>query len=88
MDGDDALEIVTSGYYHDGTRKVAQLVIWDGATLTVDGLTSWYWTGDTEINSVKMGDVDDDGQVEIVTGGYYGMALVMLLNLLFGTHQH
>ena len=71
LDEDEALEIVTGGYYHDGTRKVAQLVIWDGATLAVEGLTTWYWTSDTEINSVKVEDVDGDGSAEIITAGYY-----------------
>ena len=46
----------------------AQLIEWDGSTLTVDRLTSWYWTSSTLINSVALGDVDGDGQVEVVTG--------------------
>jgi len=71
LDGDDALEIVTGGYFFDGTRKVAQLVAWDGATMAVDGLKTWYWTDDTIINSVNVADVDADGQLEVVSGGYY-----------------
>jgi len=71
LDEDEALEIVTGGYYFDGFRKVAQLVVWDGATLAVEGLTTWYWTGDTEITSLKVEDIDGDGSAEIITGGYY-----------------
>jgi hypothetical protein len=71
LDGDDDVEIITGGFFSDGTRKVAQLVVWDGATLAVDGLTTWYWTDNTEINAVKIADVDGDGVAEIITGGYY-----------------
>jgi hypothetical protein len=69
--GDGSVEIVTGGYYFDGTRDVAQLVIWNGSSLSVDGLKVWYWFGDTTINSVAIGDVDGYGHIGIVTGGYY-----------------
>jgi len=71
VDGDGLKEIVTGGYYNDGTRNVAQLIEWNGATLAADRLTTWYWTSNTAINSVAVGDVDADGQVEVVTGGYF-----------------
>ena len=71
VDGDGNWEIVTGGYYNDGTRNVAQLCVWNGATLALENVKTWYWTGDTQIESVALGDVDDDGNVEIVTGGYH-----------------
>jgi uncharacterized repeat protein (TIGR01451 family) len=71
LDSDGQIEIVTGGYYFDGTRNIAQLVEWNGANLTVDRLKCWYWTGNTVINSVVVGDADGDTQVEVVTGGYY-----------------
>ena len=33
-------EIVTGGYYNDGTRWVAQLVVWDAATLAVERISN------------------------------------------------
>ena len=71
LDKDEALEIVTGGYYFDGTRKVAQLVVWDGATLAVENLVTWYWTNDTQINSVVIADIDGNGSPEIITGGFF-----------------
>ena len=71
VDGDAQAEIVTGGYYNDGTRNVAQLCVWNGATLTLENVKTWYWMGDTEIVSVALGDVDGDTMDEIITGGSY-----------------
>ena len=68
---DGGPEIVTGGYYSDGTRNVGQLCVWTGATLSLVNVKVWCWTGNTEIRSVAVGNVDSDAQVEIVTGGYY-----------------
>jgi hypothetical protein len=69
VDGDSQVEIVTGGYYYDGAREVAQLCVWNGATLALENIKTWYWTGNTEILSVAIGNVDGDGYMEIVTGG-------------------
>ena len=71
VDGDGKAEIVTGGYYNDGARNVAQLCVWDGVSLTLENVKTWYWIGDTSINSAATGDVDGDGKAEIVTGGAY-----------------
>jgi hypothetical protein len=71
VDGDSQVEIVTGGNYDDGTRRRAQLCVWDGATLALENVQTWYWNDDTDIASVAVGDVDGDSQVEIVTGGGY-----------------
>ena len=64
------MEIVTGGYFTDGIR-ISQLVVWDGELLAVENIQTWYWTGDTQISSVAVGNVDADVYKEIVTGGYY-----------------
>jgi hypothetical protein len=70
VDGDANVEIVTAGSYHDGTREVAQLCVWTGATLAFERVQTWYWTDDTVINSIAIGDVDGDWNTDIVTGGF------------------
>jgi hypothetical protein len=70
-DGDGQVEIVSGGYFDDGARLNAQLAVWDGASLAFEGVQTWYWTGDTVIESVTAGDADGDGKQEIVTGGYF-----------------
>jgi hypothetical protein len=71
VDGDGGIEVVTGGYYHDGVRWTAQLVVWNGSTLAAEKIFSWYWIADTQIASVAIGDVDGDGGNEIVTGGAF-----------------
>ena len=38
VDGDGQVEIVTGGYFNDGTRNVAQLKEWSGSTLLLSGI--------------------------------------------------
>lgn len=81
VDSDGKTEIVTGGSYNDGTRNVAQLCVWDGATLALENVKVWYWTGNTEIKSVAVKDVDTDGKTEIVTGGYYNDGIRVVAQL-------
>ncbi len=84
VDGDGQVEVVTGGFFNDGSRNIAQLIEWNGANLAVDRLSSWYWTGNTVINSVALGDVDGDGQVEVVSGGFFNDGLRNIAQLLSG----
>ena len=70
-DGGGQIEVITGGDFNDGARNVAQLIEWSGSNLAVDRLNSWFWTGNTVVNSVGLGDVDTNGLAEVVTGGYY-----------------
>lgn len=65
------IEIVTGGYYNDGTNDYAQITVWNSKKLAYEGVTNWMWLGDTVINCVSKADIDNDGVVEIVAGGKY-----------------
>ena len=47
------------------------MCVWNGATFASKDIKTWYWTSDTVIASVCVGDVDADGKIDIVTGGIY-----------------
>lgn len=75
IDGDGAKEIVTCGTYWNMTadQTYAQLNVWNwnGTTITSEHNQTWQNpTGRVEPNSAFAKDVDNDGEVEILTGGY------------------
>jgi hypothetical protein len=71
LDGNGFKEIVTGGFAFDGEKVNAQLKIWrwDGSALTK--LESQEWATDylTEVKSISLDDVDNDGKTEVVTSG-------------------
>ena len=71
VDSDGQIELVTGGQFNDGTRDVAQLTVWSGSTLEFENAKSWYWTGNTTINSVALANVKGAFQHDIVTGGEF-----------------
>jgi hypothetical protein len=71
VDGDNQIEIVTGGAYFDGTRWIAQLIVWNGISLAAEKITTWYWIGDTQISSVAVANVTGNVGLDIVTGGAY-----------------
>jgi len=72
LDGDGEKEIVTTGYYYDGTRDYADLKVWNFPTLQITDKDSesWYSVDDTIAWGVYTYDVDNDGVPEILTCGY------------------
>ena len=71
VNGDSKNEIVTGGTYFDGTRYVAQLHVWNGATLAVEKVQTWYWGGDTYVNSVVISNITGGTSLSIITGGSF-----------------
>ncbi|MBE3116936.1 hypothetical protein IMZ68_07000 [Candidatus Bathyarchaeota archaeon] len=71
LDRDGSKEIVSGGFAYDGEKVNAQLKIWrwDGRVLT--RLESQEWATDylTEVKSISLDDVDNDGKKEAVTSG-------------------
>ena len=67
VEKDGYSDIVTGGFYYDGSRYVAQLCVWGGTTLALHNVQTWYWTEDTFIRSVGIVDLDSDGNNKIIT---------------------
>jgi hypothetical protein len=73
--GDQRPEIITSGFFLKGEREQGELQVWqlEESRLKLIASTSWgAGSGHTRINSVCVGDVTGDGQVEIVSAGRTG----------------
>ena len=71
VNGNGKPNIITVGSYFSGNQSITQLSIWqfDGSDLTLKGSI----TDDSHnarANSVFAYDLDNDGETEIVTGGY------------------
>lgn len=65
-------DIITGGFYWDGSRGHAQLCDWSGST-TFKNVNYWTWgSGTTTINSITTCEAHGDSGNEIATGGIYG----------------
>jgi hypothetical protein len=72
VDKDGAPEILTAGRNSNGNKSSAQLCVWqwDGNTFALRKSVEWCAATDASANSVYAYDLNNDGEIEIVTGGY------------------
>ena len=73
VDKDNMPEILTVGRAYNASQPSAQLSVWrwDGETLSLKTSAEWSATSDiARANSVYAADLNKDGVIEIVTGGY------------------
>jgi hypothetical protein len=72
VDKDSAPEILTAGRVFNDANYSAQLCVWqwDGNALALIESVEWCAANDSSANSVYAYDLDDDGEIEIITGGY------------------
>ena len=85
LNNDGETEIITGGYDNDLKNSSGQLCIWhwNGEELSNKAKEEWRMVegvygvtisgepmGNTMVNNLKVGDVDDDDTAEIVTGGW------------------
>lgn len=71
INNDGLNELVTAGYFNDGNHWNAQLVVYNPATMAVIAYRAWTTVSDTQLTAVAIGDVNNDGINEIVTGGAF-----------------
>jgi hypothetical protein len=70
VDGDGSAEIVTGGFTYDGKKINAQIRIWNfDQGLSLEKSHEWISEDITIVKVVSLNDVDDDGDLDIVTGG-------------------
>jgi hypothetical protein len=80
IDQDGTMEIVTVGWYEDGTtwvggnvrQGIIQIWTWNGSMLELEHEEKWTASGNYLTRLIKWGaiaDVDDDGVDEIITAG-------------------
>ncbi|MCK4885237.1 VCBS repeat-containing protein, partial [Candidatus Bathyarchaeota archaeon] len=72
VDKDGVPEILTAGRDSNGNKSSAQLCVWqwDGNTLALRKSVEWCAATDASANSVYAYDLNNDGEIEIITGGY------------------
>ena len=73
VDNDDTPEILAVGRAYNTNQPNAQLTIWqwDGENISLKTNVEWSSSNDiARANSVQAADLDNDGTIEIVTGGY------------------
>jgi len=74
VDNDGYQEILITGYFYDAVllHECAMLRIctWDGSTLIWEASHQWYTYLDTYAMDIASGDLDSDGNPEIVTIGH------------------
>lgn len=72
VDKDGKPEVVTVGRPLNASKAVAQLSVrqWDGENLTLKKSVEWCSGADARANSVYACDLNNDGLMEIMTGGY------------------
>jgi hypothetical protein len=71
VNGDGVSEIVTVGYYNNGTNWIGQLIVWNPFTLAAEAVTNWLWGKNTYVSSVAIGNCTGGTTLDIVTGGSY-----------------
>jgi hypothetical protein len=71
IDDEGDVELVTGGLENDGVCRKAQLRVWNYSNdkLNLEHEEIWYGGGDTEIYSILLSDINNDGKKEIITAG-------------------
>ena len=73
--GGTALDIITGGSYFDNTRNNAQLTVWNGLSLSLQNVVTWYWTSNTKVSSIAVGNLTGGTSLDVITAGTFNDGL-------------
>ncbi len=63
MTGGSTLDVITGGFYEDGLRNYAQVIDWNGTTLTASSSATWFTSSDTSAYSVAVGNMGSGNRI-------------------------
>jgi hypothetical protein len=82
LTGGSSLDIITAGSHYDGTRWVAMVVVFNGATLAIESYKEWVWGQHTEVYTVAVGNLTGGPNLDIVTAGDYFNGVNWIANVV------
>ncbi len=71
VNGDGVNEVITAGYYNNGTNFIGQLLVWNASNLATEKAMVWLWNNDTNVAAVALANITGSQGLDIVTVGSY-----------------
>ena len=71
VDGDGVNEVISAGYYNNGTNWIGQLLTWNPSNFATENARVWLWGNNTNVEAVAVANITGSRGLDIVTVGSY-----------------